>query len=107
LKAGRLLEEGKMNSSQVYIVNSVFGWVLFGLSLAGFIYTTRRVGERWAAWFLLAGGWGFFALAQSLLLAVHDIPLAFLVAFWLSSYIMVIAAITMLFLKLIRLKRAA
>jgi hypothetical protein len=96
-----------MNSSQVYIVNSIFGWVLLGLSLAGFFYTSKRVGERWAAWFLLAGGWGFFALAQSLLLLVADIPLSVLVALWLASYAMVIAAITMLFLKLIRLKRAA
>ena len=96
-----------MSSSQVYIVNSVFGWVLTGLSLAGFFYTSKRVGERWAAWFLLAGGWGFFALAQSLLLVIHDMPLSFLVGLWLSSYVMVILAITMLFLKLIRLKRAA
>ncbi len=95
-----------MSSSQVFIVNSVFGWILLGLSLAGFFYTQRRVGERWAAWFLLAGGWGFFALAQSLLLLLHNLPLSYLIALWLSSYIMVIAAITLLFIKLVRLKKA-
>jgi len=94
-----------MEPSQVYVVNSIFGWALVVLSIVGYILTARRMGEKWAGWLVLAAGWAMFALAQTLsLTAGTALDLRLLVALWVSSFVLVLAAILLLFLKLIRLR---
>jgi hypothetical protein len=93
-----------MEDTIVSIVNCIFGWALMTLSLLGYIVTHKNLGQRWFAWVLLAFGWGLFAVAQALLLVEGALPMVVIVSLWLSSYIMVISAIVLLFLKLIHLK---
>ena len=88
----------------MFIVNSVFSWILLGLSAAGYVFTQRRFGERWFAWALLGVGWGFFATAQTILATGRSMTLATLLSLCLSSYVMVISAIVILFLKLIHIR---
>jgi hypothetical protein len=94
-----------MEPDQIYMVNSIFGWVLVALSVIGYILTARRMGERWAGWLVLAAGWALFALAQTLsLTGTTALDLRLLIALWVSSFVLVLTAILLLFLKLIRLR---
>jgi hypothetical protein len=93
-----------MEGDQVYLINCAFGWVLMVLSILGYWVTQKNLKQRWMAWVLLAWGWGFFAVAQTILIIAESVPTVLVVGLWLSSYVMVISAIVLLFLKLIRLR---
>lgn len=91
-----------MNSILSNIVNSGFGWIIFVLALIGYFLTVKRTGERWLFWIVLAVGWGFFALSQTLLLAGAKAGSPYLGLLLLSSYVLVIYSLVLLFLKLIK-----
>ncbi len=84
------------------LVNMGFGWAIVVLSVIGYFLTYKRTGEKWLFWVVLAVGWGFFALSQTLMLwgATPEAP--YLAAFMLSSYALVIYAMVLLFLKLVK-----
>jgi len=84
------------------IINCCFGWVLVILALVGGYLTWKRIGERWAFWNVLAVGWAFFAVSHTLLLAGAEAGSFFMMGIWLSSYIIVIASLVLLFIKLTR-----
>ena len=56
--------------------------------------------ERWSFWIILATGWAFFATAQTLMVAGVPAGVPYLSAIWLSSFVLVIASLVMLFIKL-------
>lgn len=87
-----------------YWVNCGFGWLIVLLAVAGYVLTLRRLGERWGFWIILAAGWAFFALAQSLLIAGVAAGVPYLIGIWLSSFVLVIASLVLLFVKLTRMK---
>ena len=91
-----------MDIPVTYLVNCCFGWFLVILAIGGYFLTLRRRGEKWPFWNILAAGWAFFALAQTLLLAGTEAGATYLVAIWLSSYVLVISSMILLFIKLIR-----
>ena len=93
-----------MEPSQIYLVNCVFGWALVVLSLLGYVLTWRGMGQRWAGWIVLASGWTLFALAQTLALMGSSFELRLLIALWVSSFVLVMVAILLVFLKLMRLR---
>jgi hypothetical protein len=74
------------------------------MSMVGYILTQRRFGERWIAWLLMAVGWGLFSIAQTSLITGEGFPLPLLVLLWLSSYIMIMASMALMFFKIIHLK---
>jgi hypothetical protein len=82
------------------IVNCCFGWILVILALIGNYLTWKRVGQRWAFWNVLAAGWAFFAVSHTLLLAGVDEGSFLVLGIWLSSYIIVITSLVLLFIKL-------
>ncbi len=84
------------------IVNMSFGWAIVALSVTGYYLTLKRTGERWLFWVVLAVGWGFFALSQTLVLAGAKPGAAFLGVLLLSSYALVIYSMVLLFIKLIK-----
>ncbi len=91
-----------MDISMSQIVNIVFSWLIVLLAIAGYILTFRRMGERWLFWILLATGWALFAISHNF--AMTNVNAAYLYALWLSSYVLVMASLVLLFLKLIRLR---
>jgi hypothetical protein len=93
-----------MESTIANIVNCCFGWILVALAVTGYYMTLKNRGEKWFFWNILAVGWGFFALAQTLLLLGVLAGTAYVIAIWLSSYVLVIASMILLFLKLAKLK---
>lgn len=94
-----------MQESQLFLINSIFGWMLVALSVAGYFVTLKKIKQKWMAWLLMAFGWGFFAAAQTLLIAMDPAPINLIIGLWLSSFVMVILAITLLFLKLVEIRR--
>ena len=86
------------------IVNCCFGWFLVILALIGYYLTYRKRGEKWIFWNLLAAGWAFFALSQTLLIAGAEAGTFYMMAIWLCSYIFVTAAMILLFVKLANLQ---
>ncbi len=84
------------------VVNCGFAWFIVLMALVGYVLTVKRVGEKWVFWIVLAVGWGFFAMANTLVIAGVTPGVPYLVAMWLSSYILVAVSIALLFLKLTR-----
>ena len=86
-------------------VNCGFAWFIVVLSIAGYFLTMKRLGERWSFWIVLAIGWALFALAYTLVIAGVTAGVPYLIAIWLSSYILVTLSLALLFLRLTRTKR--
>ena len=93
-----------MNVTITNLVNMGFGWVIVAMSIIGYFLTQKRLGQKWVFWIVLAFGWGFFALAQTLLTSGVATGTPYLVAIWLSSYVLVIFSMVLLFLRLVRAK---
>jgi hypothetical protein len=94
-----------MNETMVFIVNCGFTWLIVLLSVMGYLVTLRRTHQQWPLWFILAIGWAFLAIPNTLLVVGIPIARAQLTAIWLSSYLLVMASLLLLFLKLVDLAR--
>jgi hypothetical protein len=88
-----------------YLVNCGFGWFIVVLAIAGYFLTLAKMGERWIFWIVLAVGWAFFAVANTLLISGVPAGVPYLVAIWLSSYILVAASLALLFVRLTKVKQ--
>ena len=88
-----------------YLVNCGFAWFIVLLAIAGYFLTLRRMGKTWPFWIVLATGWAFFAVAQTLLISGVSAGVPYLAAIWLSSYVLVIASLVLLFLRLTKVKQ--
>ena len=88
-----------------YWVNCGFGWFIVILAIVGYFLTWKRMNERWGFWLVLAVGWAFFAVAQTLLIAGTPAGVPYLTAIWLSSFVLVIASLILLFMKLTKVKQ--
>jgi hypothetical protein len=82
------------------LVNAGFGWTITLLSVTGFVLTKNRTGEKWPFWIVLATGWSLFAIAKTLIMLGVQSNVPYLIAFWLSSYVLVITSMVLLFLRL-------
>ena len=91
-----------MSSTISNLVNTAFGWSIVVLSVIGYFLTYKRTGEKWLFWVVLAVGWGFFALSQTLLLSGIGTRVPVMALLLLSSYALVIYAMVLLFLKMIK-----
>jgi len=87
-----------------YIVNCCFGWFIVMLAITGYFLTLKKRGEKWLFWNVLAAGWAFFAIAQTLLLAGVRAGALYITAIWLSSFVLVIVSMVLLFLKLSKIR---
>lgn len=88
-----------------YFVNCGFAWFIVLLAVAGYFLTLRRMGQRWLFWIVLATGWAFFAVAHTLLITGVSASIPYLTAIWLSSYVLVVASLALLFVTLTRVKQ--
>jgi hypothetical protein len=88
-----------------YFVNCGFAWFIVLLAVVGYFLTLKRMGQKWLFWIVLATGWAFFAVAQTLLVSGVSAGMPYLIAIWLSSYVLVAASLTLLFVTLTRVKQ--
>ena len=88
-----------------YLVNCGFGWLIVLLAIVGYFLTLARMGEKWLFWLVLASGWAFFAIANTLLVSGVPASVPYLLGIWLSSYVLVVASLALLFLKLTKAKQ--
>ena len=91
-----------MTSLITNLVNTGFGWSIVILSVIGYFLTYKRTGEKWLFWVVLAVGWGFFALGQTLMLGGAQSGAPYLAVLLLASFALVIYAMVLLFLKLVK-----
>ena len=94
-----------MTSLVSNLVNTGFGWSIVILSGIGYFLTYKRTGEKWLFWVVLAIGWGFFALSQTLLLGGAKANTPVMAVLLLTSYVLVIYSMVLLFIKLIRVNK--
>jgi hypothetical protein len=87
------------------IVNSIFAWCIVIFSIAGYFLTLRNTGERWMFWIVLASGWALFAAAHTIIWSGGQSNSAFIWALWLSSYVLIVTSIVLIFLKLVDYKK--
>ena len=88
-----------------YLVNCGFAWVIVGFAIGGYFLTLKRTNEKWPFWIVLAIGWAFFALAYTLLISGIPASVPYLIAIWLSSYVLVISSLALLFIRLTKAKQ--
>jgi len=87
-----------------YLVNCGFAWFIVVLAITGYFLTLKKIREKWPFWIILAIGWAFFAIAHTLLINGVSAGTPYLAAMWLSSYVLVIASLALLFIKLTKIK---
>jgi hypothetical protein len=69
----------------------------------GYFLTKRRLKQKWTFWMMLFVGWALLALSNSLSALRIGQGTGYALAVWLSSYVIVIASLVLLFLKLIQM----
>jgi hypothetical protein len=88
---------------QPYLINSGLCWFIVVMAALGYFLTVRRLKQKWAFWLMLIIGWAFLAIANTLSALNIGQGTYFPTAVWLTSYVMVIASLVLLFLKLIQI----
>ncbi len=93
-----------MNTTVIDIINCIFAWSIVACAVGGYILTLKRIGERWPFWIILAVGWSFLAIFETLLAGGLYFSNLEITTVWLASYLLVMASMLLLFLKFIQIK---
>ena len=93
-----------MNATAVNIVNCLFTWSIVALAIGGYLITLKRTREKWPFWIVLAVGWGFLAIFETLLSSGIAIGNLQITAVWLASYLLVMTSLLLLFLTFVQIK---
>lgn len=96
-----------MDSRITFLVNFGFAWFLVALAVAGYFLTLKRMGEKWVFWIILAVAWGFFGIAETLLVTGVIVSVSYINTIRLSSFVLVVASLVLLFIKLTSLRRGS
>ncbi|MDD5190569.1 MAG: hypothetical protein PHE50_05950 [Dehalococcoidales bacterium] len=94
-----------METTFQQFVNLGFGWFIVILAITGYFLTLRRLGEKWVFWIVLATGWGFFALANTLIVTGISTAQPLIEGIWFSSFVLVVMSMAMLFIKLTQVRQ--
>lgn len=94
-----------MSTTVSHAVNCSLAWFVVALAVAGYFITLKKTGERWMFWIVLSCGWGLFAVAQTVVLIGNIQNSSFVSALWVSSFVLVICSLVLVFLKLIKNKQ--
>jgi hypothetical protein len=95
-----------MDTPITFAVNSGFTWLIVAMSIVGYGVTLKRIGQKWSLWIVLATGWTFLAITNTLLAVGIPIGKTETNALWLSSFVLVMASLLMLFLKLVQMSKS-
>jgi hypothetical protein len=91
-----------MSGTVSHAINCGLAWFIVALAVAGYLITLKRIGERWMFWIMLSCGWGLFAVAQTVVLIGNVDNTSFISALWISSFVLVICSLLLVFLRLIK-----
>jgi hypothetical protein len=94
-----------MSGTVSHAVNCGLAWFIVVMAVAGYFITLKKMGERWMFWIVLSCGWGLFAVAQTAVLIGNIENTSFVSALWISSFVLVICSLVLVFLKLIQSKQ--
>ena len=92
-----------MTTQLHYLINSVMCWMIVIGGIAGYFITMKRNQQKWLFWIVLATGWGFLAIPNTMLASGLELQTSFVIAIWLSSYVLVFASLVLLFIKTIKI----
>jgi len=92
-----------MTTQLHYLINAVMCWMIVIGGIAGYFITLKRNHQKWLFWILLAIGWGFLAIPNTMLASGLELQTSFVIAIWLSSYVLVFASLVLLFIKTIKI----
>lgn len=92
-----------MNIHLHYLINAIICWVIALMGIAGYFITVKRIQQKWTFWLVLFAGWGILAIPNSLLAFGIVLDQSYLLAIWLSSYILVFASLVLLFIRLVKI----
>jgi len=95
-----------MDSNVACIVNLVFAGLIAIASIVGYFITIKKTGEHWPLWILLAVGWITLAIPYAVFLADYNLSVAATAALWLSSYVLIMVSLVLLFLKLLKFMKS-
>jgi len=93
----------RMDSTITCVVNLVFALLIAALSIVGYVLTIKRTGQHWSLWIVLATGWAVLAIPYILFLAGLNLSVAVMAAMWLSSYLLIMVSLVLIFLKLLEM----
>jgi hypothetical protein len=94
-----------MDSTITNVVNLVFTSLIAALSIVGYVLTIKRIGQRWSFWIVLATGWALLVIPYILLLAGISIGTPVMATIWLSSYLLIMVSLLLIFLKLMEIMK--
>ena len=60
------------------------------------------MGQKWPFWVILIAGWAFLAVSNTLVALGISQGTPFVPAIWLSSYVLILVSLVLLFFKLIQ-----
>ena len=95
----------RMDSTITCVVNLVFALLIAVLSIVGYVLTNKRIGQQWSLWIVLATGWVILAIPYILFLAGQNLSIAVMAAIWLSSYLLIMVSLVLIFLKLLEMMK--
>ncbi len=93
-----------MNAMFINVINCSFCWGVVALAVAGYLITVKRLRERWMFWIVLAASWSLLAVLETLMAAGVDLGKMQITTIWLSSFLLVMASLLILFLKFVHMK---
>ena len=94
-----------MNPQFHYALNIGLCWLIVFLAFGGYFLTLRRMGQKWPFWVILIGGWAFLAISNTLVVLGICQGTPFVPALWLSSYVLILTSLVLLFFKLIQVMK--
>jgi hypothetical protein len=89
-----------------FLINSGLCWSIVLMAVAGYLLTLKRIGQKWPFWMIIIIGWAFLAISNSLAALGVNPGTSYVRAVWLASFVLVIASLTLLFIKLIEIIHA-
>ena len=92
-----------MNFQLHYVINSGLCWFIVLMAVVGYFLTLKRIGEKWLFWVILSAGWALLAISNSIVALGISQKTSYLLAIWLSSYVLVFASLVLLFVKVVQI----
>jgi ABC-type Co2+ transport system permease subunit len=93
---GGILE---MDLPAMYYVNVSFTWVLMAVSIGGYFIVSKKQGEKWAFWPIVAAAWAVFATSHTLLVAGTSTDEWYLTLLRVLGYVLMLVALSVLMVR--------